>query len=202
MGQALNINISNSGNQEPERPLSMNPKKFALWLFIVSILMLFAALTSAYIVRRADGNWLQFDLPFVLWINTFVIVLSSCTMQWAYLCAKRNELAKLKLAILITTGLGFAFLAGQFFAWEKLVEMNVFFGGSSSNPAGSFLYVLTGLHGFHLISGIVYLLIVLSSSFHYKIHSKNLVQIEMCTTYWHFLDFLWIYLFVFLIINS
>jgi cytochrome c oxidase subunit 3 len=201
MEQTLNMSIENR-IPDPERPLAMNPKKFALWLFIVSIIMLFAALTSAYIVRRADGNWLAFDLPPVLWINTIIILASSGTMQWAYICAKKNELDTLKLAIVTTTILGFAFLIGQFFAWNKLVEMNVFFGGSTSNPAGSFLYVLTGLHAFHLVSGIIYLLIVLSASFKYKIHSKNTVQIEMCATYWHFLDFLWVYLFIFLIINS
>lgn len=187
--------------QEPKRPLGMHAKKFALWLFIVSIIMLFAALTSAYLVRRGEGNWLEFPMPISLWINSGIILLSSATMHWAYLSAKKNELHKLKLALLITTLLGTAFLVGQVIAWGDLVEMKVFFAGNQSNPSGSFVYVLTGLHAFHLISGVIFLVIVLISSFNYKIHSKNLVQIEMCATYWHFLDFLWIYLFFFLLLN-
>jgi cytochrome c oxidase subunit 3 len=75
------------------------------------------------------------------------------------------------------------------------------FGGSYSNPSGSFLYVITGLHAFHLITGIIYLLIILGASFQYNIHSKNMVRMEMCATYWHFLDILWLYLFAFLLLN-
>lgn len=188
--------------EEPERPLAMHPKKFALWLFIVTVIMIFAALTSAYIVRKADGNWLEFPLPTILWINSGIILLSSATIQWAYISAKRNEFANLKLALIITSFLGIAFLVGQFEAWKDLVDMKVFFGGSTSNPSGSFLYVITGVHAAHLISGIIFLLVCLFSSFNFKIHSKNLVQLEMCATYWHFLDFLWIYLFSFLLLNN
>lgn len=187
---------------DEKTPLAMHPKKFALWLFIVSIIMIFAAMTSAYIVKKADGNWLEFPLPKSLWVNSGIIILSSITMQWAYFAAKRNELGMLKIALLITTVLGIAFVIGQFEAWETLNKMKVFFGGPTSNPSGSFLYVLTGLHVFHLATGMVYLLIVLGSSFKYQVHSKNMVQIEMCTTYWHFLDLLWIYLFVFLLVNN
>ena len=80
--------------------------------------------------------------------------------------------------------------------------MGVFFGGNTSNPAGSFVYVLTGLHVAHLISGIIFIFVVLVASFRFEIHSKNLVRMEMCVTYWHFLDFLWIYLFGFLMLNN
>ncbi|HEX8549692.1 MAG TPA: cytochrome c oxidase subunit 3 [Cytophagaceae bacterium] len=188
--------------EEPQRPMAMHPKKFALWLFIVTVIMIFAALTSAYIVRKADGNWLEFPLPTILWINSGIILLSSATIQWAYISAKRNEFANLKLALIITSFLGIAFLVGHFEAWKDLVNMKVFFGGSTSNPSGSFLYVITGVHAVHLISGIIFLLVALFSSFNFKIHSKNMDQLEMCATYWHFLDFLWIYLFSFLLLNN
>ncbi|HYG37445.1 MAG TPA: cytochrome c oxidase subunit 3 [Cytophagales bacterium] len=184
--------------EEPTPTLSMNPHKFALWLFIITIIMIFASLTSAYIVRAADGNWVEFDLPQVLWLNTIALFASSLTMHWAYISAKRNNLGTLKLAISITLVLGAAFVIGQFFAWKDLVAMEIFFTG---NPSGSFLYILTGVHGFHLITGLAFLIIVLISSFKYKIHSKNLTKIEICATYWHFLDGLWIYLFVFLLMN-
>lgn len=184
--------------EEPTPTLSMHPQKFALWLFIITIIMIFASLTSAYIVRAADGNWVEFALPEVLWISTAILFTSSLTMHWGYVSAKKNNLGKLKLAISITTVLGFAFVVAQYFSWKDLVSMDIYFTG---NPSGAFLYILTGVHAFHLISGLVFLIIVLISSFQYKIHSKNLTKIEMCATYWHFLDGLWVYLFVFLLIN-
>jgi len=185
-------------SEEVEQPISMHPKKFALWLFIVSVVMIFAGLTSAFIVRQAEGNWLDFELPRIFWVNSAVIVLSSLTMHWAYLAAKKDQLDQLKLALGITTALGFAFLAGQWYSWVALVDMDVYFVG---NPAGSFLYVLTGLHAIHLISGVIFMIIVLISSFRYKIHSKRMTTLEMCATYWHFLGALWLYLFVFLLFN-
>ncbi|MBY0425537.1 MAG: cytochrome c oxidase subunit 3 [Cytophagales bacterium] len=183
---------------EPQSQLSMNPKKFALWLFMVSIVMIFAALTSAYLVRMAEGNWLLFEMPDMLTITTVILFISSITMHIAYKNAQKDNLSTLKVFVSITFGLGILFLLGQYEAWKELVAMKVFFVG---NPSGSFLYVLTGVHAFHLVSGLVYLLIVLINSFRLKIHSKNMVQMEMCTTYWHFLDGLWIYLFLFLKLN-
>ena len=184
--------------EEVNRPLSMHPRKFALWLFMISIVMIFAALTSAYIVRQADGEWRVFDLPAELWITSGIILLSSITMQWAYVSAKRDNLGMVKAAIGLTTLLGVLFLVGQLYVWGALVDMRVYFVG---NPSGSFLYVLTGLHGLHLVSGVIFLIIVLISTLKYKVHSKNLAQISMCNTYWHFLGGLWLYLFVFLLLN-
>ncbi|HLT08092.1 MAG TPA: cytochrome c oxidase subunit 3 [Cyclobacteriaceae bacterium] len=185
-------------SEEVEQPISMHPKKFALWLFIVSVVMIFAGLTSAYIVRQGEGNWLEFELPQILWLTSGIIVLSSISMHWAYLSAKKDQLDQLKLALGVTTALGIAFLVGQWYSWVALVDMDVYFVG---NPAGSFLYVLTGLHAIHLISGVIFMIIVLISSFKYKIHSKRLTSLEMCATYWHFLGALWLYLFMFLLIN-
>ncbi|MBL6445096.1 cytochrome c oxidase subunit 3 [Fulvivirga sp. 29W222] len=184
--------------EEPKKPLSMNPKKFSLWLFMITVVMIFAALTSGYIVRQAEGNWVMFELPFEMWVTTGIILLSSATMHWAYLEAKKDNLERVKLAISVTSVLGIMFLIGQFYVWGVLVNSEVFFVG---NPSGSFLYVLSGLHGLHIVSGVIFLIIVLISTFKYKVHSKSLNQIQMCTTYWHFLDALWIYLFVFLLLN-
>ncbi|MBO3698472.1 cytochrome c oxidase subunit 3 [Fabibacter sp. E12] len=181
-----------------EQPLSMHPKKFALWLFIVTVVMIFAAFTSAHIVRQADGNWLVYDIPPMLWITSGIILTSSIFMQWAYIAAKRDKLEQVKLALSITTILGLVFLYGQFQAWGQLVDAGVFFVG---NPAGSFMYVFTGIHAAHLISGVIYLLYMLISSFKYKVHAKNMLNMDMCTTYWHFLGGLWIYLFIFLLLN-
>lgn len=187
--------------EEPQAVLSMNPKKFALWLFIVSIIMIFASQTSAYLVRRAEGNWLEVDFPPIFMISTVVLLLSSVTMQWAYMAAKRDNIANVKTAMVLTTILGFVFLVTQWYGWVALVEMKVFFGGTGSNPGGSFVYVISGLHAAHLIGGLIFLLVVTVKSFQYKVHAKSILTIELCNTYWHFLDILWVYLFVFLLIN-
>jgi cytochrome c oxidase subunit III len=179
----------------------VHPLKFSLWLIIISIIMMFAAFTSAYIVRREEGNWLEFELPTILLINTLVIVLSSITMQWAYVSAKRDNIGAVKIGLALTAVLGIAFLLGQWNGWAELVQNNIYFGGSTSNPSGSFLYVLTGVHGFHLVTGLVFVLITLASSLNYKVHSKNLLRIQLCTVYWHFLGGLWLYLYIFLRIN-
>ena len=182
--------------EEPEETLSMNPKKFILWLFIVSIIMLFAAMTSAYLVRRAEGNWLEYTIPAVFSYSSVALVVSSLTMHWAYVAAKKDNFRSLRIAITITFALGIAFLYMQFQGWVQLVDQNVFFVG---NPAGSFMYIFTGLHGFHLISGLIVLVFALVAAFRLKVHAKNLNQMEIATTYWHFLDILWLYLFFFLV---
>jgi cytochrome c oxidase subunit 3 len=174
---------------------SVNPKKFILWLIIVTIVMLFASLTSAYIVRQSDGNWLRFDLPQVFWFTSAIILLSSFTMHSALRSARKDSIRNIRLFLSVTLGLGIIFLAGQYYSWIQLIGQDIYFVG---NPSGSFLYVLTGLHAVHLISGIVFLSVVLIGSLKYKIHSRNLIPIEMCATYWHFLGGLWIYLFIFL----
>jgi cytochrome c oxidase subunit 3 len=184
--------------EEAQKPLAMNPKKFAMWLFIVSVLMIFGALTSAYIVRQAEGNWLIFELPPLLWVNTGVILASSITMQWAYFSAKRDRLESVKIATVITTILGVSFLIGQVLAWGDLVNQKVYLVG---NPSGSFVYIISGLHGLHIVGGVIFLLILLRSTYKYKVHSKSMNQIEMCATYWHFLGGLWLYLFVFLLLT-
>lgn len=182
--------------EEPEETLSVNPRKFILWLFIVSILMLFASFTSAYLVRRAEGNWLEFTVPAIFGYSTVVLVLSSITMHWAYLAAKKDNFNALRIAISITFALGMMFLYMQFQGWIELVKNNVYFVG---NPAGSFIYVFTGMHAFHLISGLIVLVFALVAAFRLRIHAKSLEQVQVASTYWHFLDVLWIYLYFFLL---
>jgi len=186
--------------EEAKKPQSMNPKKFALWLFIVSVLMLFGAWTSAYLVKRGEPGWSSFELPMQFWVSTVIILLSSVSMVWARHSASRDNLEHTKLALGITTALGLGFLVAQWIAWQKMVEMNYYFAGSGSNSSSSFIYVLTGFHGLHIVSGVIFLLLVLYAAFNYRVHSKNMLKMEMCSTYWHFLGGLWLYLFVFLLL--
>ncbi|RAV98581.1 cytochrome c oxidase subunit 3 [Pseudochryseolinea flava] len=188
--------------EEAKKPIAMHPKKFALWLFIATVVMVFAALTSAYIVRQSNGSWLVFDLPNMFWVNTAIILASSLTMHWAYVSAKQDKIDVTKLAITLTTILGTAFLVGQFFAWGQLVDNQIYLRGKDATAvSGSFLYVISWLHWLHVISGVVVLVVSTTSVFRLKANSKNLLGLEMCATYWHFLDVLWLYLFVFLLLN-
>lgn len=186
--------------EEAAQPLSMHPQKFAMWLFIVSVVMVFVSLTSAYIVRQAEGDWKLFELPEIFIYSTIVLVLSSATMHWAYISARRDNLDMVKIAMFITTLLGSAFLYMQFAGWSDLVDINVHFTGGS--PSESFVYVLSGLHMAHLVSGVIFMVVVLVKTFRYKVHSKNMVNMDMLSTYWHFLDGLWVYLFLFLWLNN
>jgi len=176
-------------------------KKALLWVSMVSMLMIFASLTSAYIVRKEKGDWLQFELPQLFYISTAIILISSITMNWVLAAAKKNNFKHTKLAALLTLLLGLAFVVCQFQAWGTLVEQKIVFAGMYSNASGSFLYVLTGLHLAHLFGGIIAISVVWIKSIQEKYNSENLLGIRLCAIFWHFLDFLWIYLFLFLIIQ-
>lgn len=194
MSMAADIRIV----EEAKKPRSMNPKKFGLWLFMVSVMMLFGAWTSAYLVKRGEPGWMSFELPAEFWITTAIIVLSSVTMIWAQASARKDDLQQTKLALVITSVLGLAFLVGQVLAWGKMIDMNQYFAGS--NSSSSFIYVLTGFHALHIISGVIVLFLALVAAFNFKVHSKNMLRMEMCSAYWHFLGGLWLYLFVFLLL--
>ncbi len=170
-----------------------------LWLSIVAMIMIFASLTSAYVVSWGKGGWLQFEMPQLFYVSTAIIISSSVSMNWALSSAKKNNFKNLKIAALITLVLGVAFIICQFKAWGALVDQKVFFAGRSSNVSGSYLYALTGLHMAHLIFGIMALMVVLVKSLLQKYNSENLLGIRLCAIFWHFLDILWIYLFLFLI---
>lgn len=182
--------------EEPDKILRVNKWKFITWLFIISIIMLFASQTSAYLVRRAEGNWMEFTVPVIFYYSTAVLVLSSVFLHIAYLSAKKDNFSQLRLFISIAFGAGIVFLVMQYYGWQDLQEQGVFLKG---NPSGSFFYVLTGLHGFHLITGLFVILFAFVAAFQSKINAKELNQLEVCNTYWHFLDLLWVYLFVFLL---
>jgi cytochrome c oxidase subunit 3 len=189
-----NINI-----EQPEETLSMNPKKFMLWLTIVSITMMFAGWTSGYLVRKAEGRWHEFELPQIFWYSTAILFISSISMHLAVKAAKKNSFSTLKTAISITFVFGLIFLITQVIGFSDLIKNQLYFAGS--DVASSWIYVLVGLHGVHIVSGLVVLLIALISSFKFTEESKNLTRIQLCATYWHFLDALWLYLFFFLYFN-
>lgn len=188
--------VATIGVQEAQPVLSVNKWKFIIWLFIITVVMLFASQTSAYLVRRAEGNWAEFQIPTIFWYSTFVLLISSATMHLSLLASKKNNIRNLKLYVAITTVIGFVFLAMQYLGWQDLQRQGVFLKG---NPSGSFFYIFTGLHMAHLLLGLGILFATFIMAFRMKIDSDNNILVEVCATAWHFLDILWIYLFVFLL---
>lgn len=198
MNSVQNRNINKK--PQPQQGLGIHPKKFTLWLMIVGMIMLFAGFTSAYIVRRAEGNWFQFELPSMFTYTTIIALLGSISMLWAQRAAKRDELDQIKIALGATLVLGLAFCYGQYLAAVELINDGIYFVNSEapSKISGSFLYVIAGLHLAHIFGGLIYLTVMLVKSFQLKIHKKATLGISMCATYWHFVGILWIYLFLFL----
>lgn len=184
---------------EEEKAIRQKVSIPMLWLGMISMVMIFAALTSAYVVRQEKGDWLQFQLPQLFYISTAVLLFSSISMNWVLSSAKKNAYKSIQLAAFITLILGIAFIICQFKAWGVLVDQKVFFAGKYSNASGSFLYALTGLHLAHLFFGIIALIVVFIKASFKKYNSENLLGIKLCSIFWHFLDLLWIYLFLFLL---
>lgn len=184
------------GVQEPAQVLSVNKWKFIIWLFIITIVMLFASQTSAYLVRRAEGNWAEFEIPTIFWISTLILMVSSATMHLSLKAAKSGDNTKLKTLVAITTALGLVFLGMQYLGWQDLQQQGVFLKG---NPSGSFFYIFTGLHMAHLVLGLGILIATFIMAFRTKLDANDTILVEVCATSWHFLDILWIYLFVFLL---
>ncbi|MBW7844057.1 MAG: cytochrome c oxidase subunit 3 [Bacteroidia bacterium] len=188
---------SSINNNEQSQP-TIHPVKFLTWLIIVASVMLFASFTSAYIVRRGEGNWLQYDIPSIFAYSVVIAILSSFTMQWAYWNAKKDEIKNVKIGVVLTFLLGIAFCINQWMGWQALVANNIYFVG---NPSESFFYVISGMHLLHMFGGLIFVGIILFKTFTFKVHKKNLLSINLCTTYWHFLGFAWVYLYFFLLLN-
>jgi len=177
---------------------SFHPLKFMMGIAIAAMVMLFAALTSAYLVRKGQGNWVEFRLPTIFWFNTLIIVLSSVTMQWAVRSFRKYEQNKYRLAIVLTFILGITFLVGQYIGWIQLGQGGIHLNG---NPSGSYLYVISGVHAAHILGGILIMLFFVVRAFFSPFNPNKLVNVQIMAMYWHFVDVLWIYLFVFFQIN-
>jgi cytochrome c oxidase subunit 3 len=131
-------------------------------------------------------------MPAVLWVNTGVLLLSSVSIELARRALKRNEYASFKSWISLTTLFGIAFLVGQVIAWRQLAGQGVFI---NSHPHSSFFYLLTSLHGLHLLGGVIALGYVTVAALRMRIGFKRRTAVDVTAIYWHFMDGLWIYLF-------
>jgi cytochrome c oxidase subunit III len=174
--------------------------RLGVWVGIGSILMLFVALTSSYIVRSASSNdWQPIAMPKVLWISTALILISSITMEVARRSLKQRSDAGYGRWLLVTVALGFAFLASQLLAWRQLVRQGVYM---ASNPYNSFFYLFTAAHGLHLLGGILALSYLLLRTRKKRStvegELRRLGAADAATIYWHFMDGLWVALFMLL----
>lgn len=185
------VNVSNATTQR------MHPHKFTLWIAMGSLIMMFAGLTSAFIVKSNQVGWKSVTLPYVFWVSTVVIVGSSATIIAALRAFKNRKLATYRGLMIVTLLLGTAFIALQFKGFQELWAQQITFKGSG---AGQFLYVIFGLHALHVAGGVVALLIMVTKAFFGRVKLYSSVPVEIIATYWHFVDLLWIYLLVFFLI--
>ncbi|MBX2933101.1 MAG: heme-copper oxidase subunit III [Ferruginibacter sp.] len=180
-----------------EQRKKIHPHKFTLWVGIGSLLMMFAGLTSAYIVKRNLANWQTYDLPWFFWISTVAILLSSVTIYMAEKKFKQRDMKKYRGLLLVTVILGVLFITFQVLGflqlWEKQVTL-------TANVSYSFMYVIVSLHAAHVLGGLIALIVLYAKAFGTKIRVYNSVPVELVSTYWHFVDVLWIYLLIFLIL--
>ncbi|MBO6517334.1 MAG: cytochrome c oxidase subunit 3 [Bacteroidia bacterium] len=180
----------------------LNPRVFVVVLLIVASVMLFAGLTSAFVVRHAEGNWLNFELPQQFINSTVTVLASSITMVWAYYSAKRDNILNTQLALGLTLVGGLAFVYYQYQGFIDLGERGIYFsppnGSEGGLVSGSFVIALVALHLLHLLGGLIFVTVVFIKSLLLKVHKTNMLSIRMCNTYWHFVGILWIYLYMFL----
>ncbi|MDE1192786.1 MAG: cytochrome c oxidase subunit 3 [Arachidicoccus sp.] len=175
----------------------IHPHKFVLWIAMASIVMLFAGLTSAYLVKHSFANWMTFPLPKIFWVSTFVILCSSVTMHLSVISFKARERKRYRILITITAFLGVAFAVLQLFGFFQLEDKGIKIFGTGSNPSASFLGVITGLHVVHVLGGVMALLFQFFRAYKKRVKRYDATPIEITAIYWHFVDLLWIYLFIF-----
>lgn len=186
--------LSEKDFQEEKRKKVMKP---LLWFGMASIVMLFAGFTSAVIVRKGDGQWLQYELPSMFLVSSIIALISSILIFGALMAAKKNNQQLLKTFLWLTLAAGLAFVYAQFAGFGQLVDNEIFLTGPSSNPSGSFVYIIAGLHLLHLAGGIIALGIVIFNAMKGIYNSENLLGLQVCSAYWHFMGAMWIYLYVF-----
>ena len=174
--------------------------RFALWIGMGTITMMFAALTSAYLVRKPAGNWYEFKLPFQFFISTILIILSSISIEWAYKSFKNGLERYYKWGIFISFCLGVSFMYSQIIAWKILSASGITIDLTVS---GSFLYALTGIHAVHVLGGIAVLMtsLIISWMSRFEVTTLRILKLDLVRQYWHFVDILWIYLLLFLILQ-
>lgn len=190
----------NISEKDLEKELTAGRKKSAkpmLWVSMISMVMFFAGLTSAYVISMRRDDWVTFELPDAFYISTLLIILSSITISISQRLIKKGK-RELSIAfLLITFALGIAFVWQQYAGFEDLRSAGLFFTGPTSTVSTSFIIGITLMHALHVFAGIIVLLVVIYNHFNHKYISDDLLGFQLGAIFWHFIDVLWIYLFFF-----
>lgn len=176
----------------------VNPQKFAMWTAIGSIIMMFAGFTSGYIVRKAQGNWVSFQLPPIFYVSTAVMLFSSLTMWLSLKTFKQRKMRMHERYVVLTVVLGFSFAVLQYLGFKQMLGSIPW----NNNISLQYIIVIIGVHAAHILGGVIVLLIMLLRTFNRHRKTYSSTGLEIFGTFWHFVDILWIYLFVFFIVTS
>ncbi len=200
------IMASSSADFSPKNYI-VHPYKSNLWLFIITVVMIFGGLTSAYLVARASipvQSKVYFELPAILWLNLAIILISSVTMRYAVMQSYANNTRNSSLALLVTFVLGLLFLGGQLGAFANMIDRGYYLvNPAQKDQSVAFFYVFVGLHAVHVVGAVLVLLytIIKTSGRAFK-PGNRVMTFEVAATFWHFLGLLWVYLFVFLLLTQ
>jgi len=171
---------------------SLPAATIGLGVFLAVVSSLFALLISAYFMRMHAADWRLPPAPMLLWLNTGVLILSSAALQWAQVAARRGQIDNVRTGLLAAGASALAFLVGQLLAWQQLNAEGYFL---ATNPANAFFYLLTGLHGLHLLGGLVALALTADKMWRGFELGQVRLSVRLCAIYWHFLLLLWLVLF-------
>lgn len=166
--------------------------KIGLWIFLAVPTMLFAAVMSAYVVRMGLPDWQSLPKPGLLWLNTGLLIASSAAFQWAWMAARRGQEGEMRTGLLVGGALGVLFVVGQLLAWGQLVGWGY---AMATTPSSSFFYLITALHGLHVVGGLVAWARTTTKAWDGAYTAEHRVGVELCATYWHFLLGIWSVLF-------
>ncbi|WP_299156672.1 cytochrome c oxidase subunit 3 [uncultured Tenacibaculum sp.] len=168
-----------------------------LWISMISMVMFFAGLTSAYVISMNREDWVTFDLPQAFYISTVLIVMSSITLILSQKFLRKDKIQVSFMLLLATLVLGLGFVWQQYVGFNELKAVGLYFTGPESTVSTSFIIGITFLHVLHLLAGVIVLLIVIYNHFKKKYSSADMLGFELGAIFWHFVDVLWIYLFFF-----
>ena len=183
--------------QEEKAVAKRKSAKPMLWISMISMVMFFAGLTSAYVISMKRDDWVSFDLPQAFTISTFLIVASSITLFLSQKFLKSDKRQLSLVFVIATLLLGIGFVWQQYVGFNQLKSVGLFFTGPESTVSTSFIIGITFMHVLHLLAGLIVLLVVIYNHFKYKYKSDNMLGFELGAIFWHFVDILWIYLFFF-----